>query len=73
MRTIAEKLAGQAAVVQIDTQANPGLAARFGVRGIPVLIFMHRGKVVGQLAGAQSVEAVIGWFTKLKAERGIGG
>jgi len=62
VRTIAEKLAGQAAVVQVNTQENPGLAGRFGVRGIPVLMLLKGGKVVDQLAGAQPVAAVLEWF-----------
>jgi thioredoxin 2 len=64
VRTIAERLAGEAAVVQVDTQANPALAARFGVRGIPVLMLLRGGKVVDQLAGAQPVEAVVAWFRR---------
>lgn len=62
MRTIAEKLAGQAAVVQINTQENPGLTGRFGVRSIPVILLLRGGQVVDQLAGARPVEAVVAWF-----------
>lgn len=62
MRTIAERLVGEAVVVQIDTQENPNLAARFGVRGIPVMLLMRGGKVIGQLAGARPAEAILAWF-----------
>ncbi len=62
MRTVAEKLAGQAAVVQVNTEENPALAGRFGVRGIPVLMLLRAGKMVAQLAGAQPAEAVLAWF-----------
>ena len=62
VRTVAEKLAGRAAVVQIDTQENPALASRFGVRGIPVTMHLRNGRVVDQLAGARSVEEVLAWF-----------
>ena len=34
MRTIAEKLAGTAAVIQVNTQENPALALRFGVQPV---------------------------------------
>ena len=64
MRTIAERLAGEAAVVQVDTQANPALAARFGVGGIPVLMLLRSGRVIDQLVGAQTVEAVVAWFRR---------
>ena len=64
MRTVAERLAGRAAVVQINTQENPGLASRFGVRGIPVVMLLRKGRVVDQLAGAQSVEGLLAWFNR---------
>lgn len=64
MRTVAERLAGRAAVVQVNTQENPGLASRFGVRGIPVVMLLHKGRVVDQLAGAQSVENLLAWFNR---------
>ena len=50
--------------MQVDTQANPALAARFGVHGIPVMMLVRGGKVVDQLAGAQTVEAVVAWFRR---------
>ena len=64
VRKVAEILAGTAAVVQINTQENPGLAGRFGVRGIPALLLIRKGKVVDQLSGAQSSEAVVAWFRR---------
>lgn len=59
---MADQLAGQAAVVQIDTEQSPALAARFGVRGIPVLKLLRQGKEVAQLPGAQTAAAVAAWF-----------
>ena len=50
--------------MQVDTQANPALAARFGVRSIPVLMLLRGGKAVDQLVGAQTVEAVVAWFRR---------
>jgi thioredoxin 2 len=64
VRTVAEKLAGQAAVVQINTQDNPQLAARFGIRGIPAMVLVKQGRVVDQLPGAQSLDAVLAWFRR---------
>lgn len=64
IQKVAEKMAGKAAVVQINSQENPALAARFGVRGIPVIMLLKNGRIIDQLAGAQSVEAVLGWVSK---------
>jgi len=62
VRIAAEKLAGRAAVVQVNTQENQALAARFGVRGIPVIMLLHKGRIVDQIPGAQSADALLAWF-----------
>jgi thioredoxin 2 len=62
-------LAGKAAVVQVDTKENPALAARYGIRGIPALYLLRRGKVIDQLAGSQPAETVISWFNRVNAAR----
>jgi thioredoxin 2 len=64
VRTLAEKLAGKAAVLQINTQENPALAARFGIRGIPALVLLQHGRVMDQLSGAQPLDAVLAWFRR---------
>jgi len=64
VRNLAEKLAGLAAVLQINTQDNPALATRFGIRGIPALVLLKQGRVVDQLPGAQPLDAVLAWFRR---------
>jgi len=64
VRRVAEMLAGAAAVIQVNTQENPGLAGRFGVRGIPVFFLFREGRVVDQLSGVQSSEAIAAWFRR---------
>jgi thioredoxin 2 len=61
---VAELLAGKAAVAQVNTQENPRLAGKFNVRGIPAVYLLKNGRVVDQLAGAQSAEAVLAWFKR---------
>jgi len=51
-------------VIQVNTQENPGLAGRFGVRGIPVFFLFREGRVVDQLSGVQSSEAIAAWFRR---------
>jgi thioredoxin 2 len=62
---VAELLAGKAAVVQVNTQENPHLAGRFGVRGIPVVYLLRSGRVVDQVTGAQSADALLAWCKRL--------
>jgi thioredoxin-like negative regulator of GroEL len=64
VRTAAEKLAGSAAVIQINTADNPQLATRFGVTGIPVVYLLQRGEVVSKVAGAQTAESLLSWFRR---------
>jgi thioredoxin 2 len=64
VRTVAERLAGQVAVLQINTQDCPTLAARFGIRGIPAIVLLKQGRVIDQLPGAQPLDAVLSWFRR---------
>jgi len=64
VRSVAEKLAGKTAVIQLNTQENPSLASRFGVRGIPLIMLFRNARVVDQLAGARSVEEILAWFRR---------
>jgi thioredoxin 2 len=64
VRTVAERVAGKAAVVQINTQENPGLATRFGIRSIPVIMLLRNGITISQLSGAQPVESLLAWFNR---------
>jgi len=69
VRIVAEKLAGKAAVVQINTRDNQALAARFAIRSIPVILLLNSGRVVEQLAGAQTPENVLAWFRRVSPGR----
>jgi len=48
---LAQEMAGRALVLKVDTEANPGLAARFGVQSIPNFVVLRRGQLVMQRAG----------------------
>jgi thioredoxin 1 len=43
---------------KIDTQAQPGLAAAFGIRAIPTLAILRDGVLLGQQAGVLSAAAL---------------
>ncbi len=64
VREIANELAGKAAVVQVDTQANERVASRLGVRGIPVMFLLHKGKVLDHLEGAQPKSAILAMVSR---------
>lgn len=60
-RTAAE-MAGKAVVLKVDTEANPGLAARFQIRGIPNFVVLSGGRVVMQQAGVVGHEQMESWL-----------
>ena len=60
-RTAAD-MAGKAVVLKVDTEANPGLAARFNVRGIPYFVIFSGGRVVMQQAGMVGHEQMESWL-----------
>ncbi|MGD1069651.1 MAG: thioredoxin domain-containing protein [Bryobacteraceae bacterium] len=51
VKELARELAGRALVLKVNTEENPGLAARFGVQSIPNFVVLRNGRVVGQRAG----------------------
>jgi thioredoxin-like negative regulator of GroEL len=47
----AKQHAGEALVLKLDTDADPPIASRFGIRGIPTLIVFDRGRERGRHVG----------------------
>jgi thioredoxin 2 len=47
----AANMAGKAIVLKVDTEAEPQLAARFQVRGIPNFVVLRSGRTIFQQAG----------------------
>jgi thioredoxin 2 len=52
LQGLAESHAGKLKVVKVDVDANPGLAARFGARSIPLLVVIRDGQEVDRIVGA---------------------
>ena len=49
---------GQVELVKVDVDANPGLAERYGIRGIPAVKAFRDGLVVSEFVGAQPPQAI---------------
>jgi thioredoxin 2 len=45
-------------VAKVDTDANPGVSARFGIRSIPTLTLMAGGREVARQVGAVPMAAL---------------
>ena len=58
---LSQELAGQLKAVKVNTDLEPELQERFGVRGIPTLVLMDGGKERDRVVGAMGVEALRQW------------
>ena len=50
---VAERTAGRALILKVDTDANPELGGRYGIRSIPTIMLFHRGKEATRASGVQ--------------------
>ncbi len=55
---IATEFVGRLRVRKLNTDEEPAVAARYGIRGIPAVKLFHGGKVVAEFVGAQPLAAV---------------
>ena len=62
VRDLAREMAGRALVLKVDTEAEPALSARFGVRAIPNFVVLKNGAVVTQHPGLASREEMRRWL-----------
>ena len=53
--------------LKVDTEAHPEIAARYGVRGIPNLVVIHKGRVLAQQAGAVDAGRLRAWLMQAAA------
>ena len=51
---LAEKYDGQIVVGKCDVEDNDELAAEFGIRNIPTILFFKNGQIIDKVVGAQS-------------------
>ena len=53
------QLAGRALFVKVNSDDNPRLAGRFGIRGIPTLVRLEGGRETGRQSGALPAGAIV--------------
>jgi thioredoxin 2 len=58
---LSQELAGRLKVVKLNTDDEPGLGQRFGVRSIPTLALWEGGKERDRVVGALNVNALRSW------------
>ena len=55
---LSEEYAGKLKFLKLDTEEEQTLAGQFGVRSIPTLIIMHKGKEVDRIVGFMPKDAL---------------
>lgn len=50
-------------LAKLDTEAEPAIAARLGIRSIPTLIVFRRGKEIARQSGALGVPQLLQWIS----------
>ncbi len=59
LEEVAAEKRGQAKIVKVDVDANPVLAARFGVQSIPTLLYFAEGEVRHQTVGVTGKKVIV--------------
>ncbi len=51
---LAEEFEGKAKICKVNTDEQPAIAAEYGIRSIPTILFFKNGELVDQMVGAAS-------------------
>ena len=57
----AAQLEPQARLAKVDTEAQPALGARFGIRSIPTLVLLRGGRELARQSGAMGAADIVRW------------
>ncbi len=58
----AARLAPNVRLAKLNTEDEPDIAARFGIRGIPTLIAFRNGREVARQSGALDLPRLLNWI-----------
>ena len=55
------RLEPRARLGKLDTEAEPAIARRYGIRGIPSMVMIRKGREVARTSGAMPMAAIVDW------------
>ena len=58
LEEVAQEIGERAKIIKINVDENSSLAQKFGIRGIPTMIFFKNGQAAKTLVGLQSKEEI---------------
>ncbi len=71
LEKLAKELAGKVVIAKVNTDENPEWASKYGVQGIPTMLFVAGGKVVHRQVGAlpeRMLRDVVSQFMEVVAQ-----
>ncbi|WP_416310789.1 thioredoxin TrxC [Pseudomonas sp. W03] len=60
----AARLSGKVRLAKLDSDANPNLSTRLGIRSIPSLILLRNGQEVARQSGAIPLPQLLDWLAR---------
>lgn len=64
----AAEMGARARLVKINTDEQPGLAARFAIRGIPTFVIFRNGREMARTSGAMDLGSFLDWVRGQQTE-----
>jgi len=46
---------------KLDTEAEPAIAGRYGIRSIPTMVLLRQGREIARRSGAMGAAEIVGW------------
>jgi thioredoxin 2 len=59
-------------MAKLDTEAMPEISARYGIRSIPTMIMVHKGREIARTSGALPTQAIVQWIGNALAQARLG-
>ena len=64
----ASQLEPRVRLAKLDTEAEPAIAGRYGIRGIPSMVMIRKGREIARTSGAMPTQAIVRWVEQALAQ-----
>jgi thioredoxin 2 len=58
----AAQLEPRVRLAKLNTEAEPGIAGRYGIQGIPCMVMVRKGREIARIAGAMPTSSIVQWL-----------
>jgi thioredoxin 2 len=63
----AARLEPKVRLAKLDTEAEPAIAARYGIQGIPSMIMLRKDREIARTSGAMPTQQIVAWIEQALA------